>query len=71
MTGHLEFECMRGTVVFGFGDNSMLAPLTGHDFETVKSDVHWDLLVMRPTMKLDDKVVVENGIIPDPLPSFQ
>jgi hypothetical protein len=71
MTQHLEFECIRGTGVFGFGDNSMLAPLTGHDFETVRSDVHWDLLIMRPTMKLDDKVVVENGIIPDPLPSLR
>ena len=68
MTQHLEWECIRGTAVFGFGDNSMLGPLTGHDFETVKSDVHWDLLIMRPTMKLDDKVVVENGIIPHPLP---
>jgi hypothetical protein len=68
MTQHLEFERIRGTIDFGFGDNSMLAPLMGHDFETVKSDVHWDLLIMRPTMKLDDKVVVENGIMPDPLP---
>jgi leucyl aminopeptidase (aminopeptidase T) len=71
MTRHLEFEGMRGTMVFGFGDNSMLAPLTGHDFETVKSDVHWDLLIMRPTMTLDGKVVVKNGIIPDPLPSLR
>ena len=68
MTQHLEFERIRGAIDFGFGDNSMLAPLLGHDFETVKSDVHWDLLIMRPTMKLDDKVVVENGFIPDPLP---
>ena len=68
MTQHLEFERIRGTIDFGFGDNSMLAPLMGHDFETVKSDVHWDLLIMRPTMKLDDKIVVENGIMPDPLP---
>jgi leucyl aminopeptidase (aminopeptidase T) len=70
MTQHLEFERIRGTIDFGFGDNSMLAPLEGRDFETVKSDVHWDLLIMRPTMKLDDKVVVENGIIPEPLPSL-
>jgi hypothetical protein len=71
MTRHLEFEGMRGTIVFGFGDNSMLAPLTGHDFETVKSDVHWDLLIMRPTMALDGQVVVENGFISDPLPSLR
>ena len=65
LTQHLEFERIRGTIDFGFGDNSMLAPLVGEDFETVKSDVHWDLLIMRPTMKLDGKVVVENGIMPN------
>jgi len=63
MTQHLEFERIRGTIDFGFGDNSMLAPMMGQHFETVKSDIHWDLLIMRPTMKLDDQVVVENGIM--------
>ena len=68
MTQHPEFESIRGAIVFGFGDNSMLAPLTGHDFDFVKSDVHWDVLIMRGTMKLDDKIIVENGFIADPLP---
>ena len=63
LTQHLEFERIRGTIVFGFGDNSLLAPLMGRDFETVKSDVHWDSLIMRPTLKLDNQVVVEKGII--------
>lgn len=63
LTQHLEFERIRGTIVFGFGDNSLLAPLMGRDFETVKSDVHWDSLIMRPTLELDDQVVVEKGII--------
>ena len=70
MTQHLEFERIRGTIDFGFGDNSMLAPLSGEDFPTVKSDVHWDLLIMRPTLKLDEKIVVENGIMPDQPPSI-
>jgi len=70
MTQHLEFERIRGTIDFGFGDNSMLAPLSGEQFETVKSDVHWDLLIMRPTLTLDGKVVVENGIMPKTPPSF-
>jgi leucyl aminopeptidase (aminopeptidase T) len=71
VTQHLEFEAIRGATVFGFGDNSMLAPLMGHEFDIVKSDVHWDVLIMRPTMKLDDKVVAENGIISDPLPALE
>lgn len=68
MTQHLEFERIRGTIDFGFGDNSMLAPLSGWDFPTVKSDVHWDILIMRPTVNLDGKIIVQNGIIPDQLP---
>ena len=68
MTQHLEFERIRGTIVFGFGDNSLLAPLSNADFATVKSDVHWDVLVMRPTLTLDGRVVVEKGFIPDQLP---
>lgn len=68
MTQHLEFERIRGTIDFGFGDNSMLTPLMGQDFPVVTSDVHWDLLIMRPTMKLDDKIVVENGIMPNEPP---
>jgi leucyl aminopeptidase (aminopeptidase T) len=68
MTQHLEFERIRGTIDFGFGDNSMLAPLTGEKFPMVTSGVHWDLLIMRPTLKLDGKLIVENGIIPDRLP---
>lgn len=68
MTQHLEFERIRGTIDFGFGDNSMLAPLSKANFKTIKSDVHWDLLLMRPTVLLDGKLIVENGIIPDQLP---
>jgi leucyl aminopeptidase (aminopeptidase T) len=68
LTQHLEFERIRGTIDFGFGDNSLLAPLMGGDFPTVKSDVHWDVLIMRPTMSLDGAVVVENGVMPEKPP---
>ena len=70
LTQHLEFECIRGTITFGFGDSSGVARLTGYDFEPVYSDIHWDVSIMRPTMKLDDKLVVENGVIPDEPPSL-
>jgi len=70
LTQHLEFERIRGTIDFGFGDNSLLAPLMGGDFATVKSDVHWDTLIMRPTMKLGDATVVENGIMPGEPPTL-
>ncbi len=64
MTQHLEFERIRGTIDFGFGDSSMLTPLMGQDFDAVESDVHWDLLIMRPTITLDGKkAVVQDGIV--------
>jgi leucyl aminopeptidase (aminopeptidase T) len=62
LTQHLEFERIRGTIVFGFGDSSM-SMMLGPGFEPVHSHVHWDLLIMRPTMTLDGQAIVENGIM--------
>ena len=50
-------------MVFGVGDNSLLAPLVGGQFETSKASVHWDVQVMRPTLQIDDQVLVSDGIV--------
>jgi len=63
LTQHLEFERIRGTIDFGFGDSSSLARLLDYNFEPIESDVHWDVLIMRPTMKVDDTEVISNGFI--------
>ncbi len=63
LTEHLEWERMRGAMVFGIGDNSLLAPFVGADFETSKSRVHWDVQVLRPTVTIDGRTLVENGIV--------
>ncbi|MDH3467619.1 MAG: hypothetical protein OES26_17210 [Gammaproteobacteria bacterium] len=65
LTQHAEFEKLRGTVVCGIGDNSLLSRMwpTGPDFITNTSDMHWDILLMRPTLKLDDRVICDNGFI--------
>lgn len=63
LTEHLEWERMRGGMVFGIGDNSLLAPFVGADFETSKSRVHWDVQVLRPTVTIDGRTLVENGIM--------
>jgi hypothetical protein len=63
LTEHLEWERVRGGMVFGVGDNSLLAPFVGAEFETSKSGVHWDVQVMRPTLRVDDKVLVDGGIV--------
>jgi hypothetical protein len=63
LTEHLEWERTRGAMVFGIGDNSLLAPFVGADFETSKSGVHWDVQVLRPTVSIDDNVIIDNGIV--------
>jgi hypothetical protein len=63
LTEHLEWERVRGGMVFGVGDNSLLAPFVGAQFDTSKSGVHWDVQVMRPTVRVDNKVLVETGIV--------
>jgi leucyl aminopeptidase (aminopeptidase T) len=63
LTEHLEWERMRGGMVFGIGDNSLLAPFVGANFETSKSGVHWDVQVLRPTVTVDGRALVENGIV--------
>jgi len=63
LTEHLEWERVRGGMVFGIGDNSLLAPFVGADFETSKSSVHWDVQVLRPTVVVDDTTLIANGIV--------
>ncbi len=62
LTQHQEFEKVRGTVCCGMGDSSLLTRLwPGAGLEANTSHVHWDILVMRPTLTLDSLVICENG----------
>ncbi len=63
LTEHLEWERVRGGMVFGIGDNSLLAPFVGADFETSTSRVHWDVQVLRPTLTVDGTTLVDIGIV--------
>ncbi len=63
LTEHLEWERVRGAITFGIGDNSLLAPFVGADFETSKSSVHWDVQALRPTVTVDDRAIIETGIV--------
>jgi hypothetical protein len=63
LTEHLEWERVRGGIVFGIGDNSLLAPFVGADFETSKSRVHWDVQVLRPTVTVDGVTLIDTGIV--------
>jgi leucyl aminopeptidase (aminopeptidase T) len=64
LTQHQEFERLRGTITFGWGDNSALFSLMHSDEPTVTSPVHWDCMILRPTLQLDDRVVIERGVMP-------
>lgn len=63
LTEHLEWERVRGAMVFGIGDNSLLAPFVGADFATSQSSVHWDVQVLRPTVVIDDTTIIDKGIV--------
>ena len=63
LTEHLEWERVRGGIVFGIGDNSLLAPFVGAAFETSKSGVHWDVQVLRPTVRVDETTIIETGLV--------
>jgi hypothetical protein len=65
MTQHQEFEAIRGTIVFGWGDSSTQARLFGAGFEGVESPVHWDCSSRRPTVEIDGRRVVEHGWVQD------
>jgi leucyl aminopeptidase (aminopeptidase T) len=62
---HQEFEKLRGTVTMGMGDSSLLARMWPSPVETVVSDVHWDFVVMRPTITLDGQRICDRGIMAD------
>jgi leucyl aminopeptidase (aminopeptidase T) len=67
LTEHQEFEKLRGSVVMGIGDSLLLNKMhpSGKDLEPVISTVHWDFIVMSPTVALDGKVICENGTVPE------
>ncbi len=71
LTQHPEFEKLRGTVTCGIGDSSLLARMwPSPDLEVNVSHMHWDIVVMRPTVKLDDTVICENGFIAKDIPGM-
>ena len=39
----------------------------GSDLEPVVSHIHWDILLMRPTVILGDRTICEKGVIPTDL----
>jgi len=63
LTEHLEFERVRGAMVFGFGDNSILAPYYGSSFAVSESKVHWDAQILRTTLEIDGQVICKNGVV--------
>jgi len=63
---HPEFERVRGAVTMGMGDSSLMNRMWSRNpIETVTSEVHWDFVVMRPTIRLDGNVICDRGIVPD------
>ena len=51
-----EEKKARGNVHIAFGDNIYYGG-------TVRCPVHLDMVIYRPTVRLDDRVLVENGVV--------
>jgi len=65
ITPHQEWERIRGSMVVCFGDNTHLSGLFDRPkkLETIKAGTHWDALMLRPTLYLDERVVIKDGRI--------
>jgi hypothetical protein len=63
-----EWERVRGSIVFGIGDNSVLRRYAPTSAGTqpgpyIKASFHWDLQILGATLCIGDKIVIENGEI--------
>lgn len=67
LTDHQEFERLRGTITFGWGDSAVVAALAELDptLPWVASPVHWDTMIRFPSLALDGETVVDRGSIGD------
>lgn len=63
LTQHPEWERVLGSITCGMGDLSMLSAMSEVPlpYELSKSGVHWDWTTLRPTLILDDLVLVDRG----------
>ncbi|MFB6145947.1 MAG: aminopeptidase [Candidatus Nanohaloarchaea archaeon] len=55
----LQDEKVLGTVHVAFGDNSSYLP--EGDERRVECDIHWDAVCIEPTVRFDDRVVIDEG----------
>lgn len=64
-----EFERVRGVITFGMGDVSILSGVMGqvNIGDNLSAPAHWDVVMKRPTLRLDGKAVSLNGIIKEDL----
>jgi len=65
LTPTQELERYRGSLSIAFGDNSFLSQLLPRPKmrEVVQSPTHWDVQILKPTLFLDEELVIENGEI--------
>lgn len=65
LTQNQEWERVYGSVTCGMGDMSVASGLfeRGSKVEWAKAQVHWDWTINQPTVLLDDKTILKDGII--------
>jgi leucyl aminopeptidase (aminopeptidase T) len=57
----LQDEKVMGTCHFAFGDNMSYGGKTS-------SEIHWDAIIKRPTIRFDEKVIMEEGEFAEEVP---
>jgi hypothetical protein len=69
MTQGQEFERVYGSVTCGMGDLSFANDRYVRDSKLshTKAKVHCDLTIMQPTVSLDDRVILTEGRLNQPL----
>ena len=63
LSRHIEFERVRGAITWGWGDSSVIAEMSGIEIETVAAPIHWDTMLVDPTVELDGRVLVQDGVM--------
>jgi 2,5-dihydroxypyridine 5,6-dioxygenase len=63
LSHHIEFERVRGAITWGWGDSSVIAGMSGMEIDTVAAPIHWDTMLVDPTVELDGRVLVQDGVI--------
>jgi leucyl aminopeptidase (aminopeptidase T) len=63
LSEHIESGRVLGAITWGWGDSSIMFQMGGTDIDAVTAPLHWDTMLVDPAGKLDDRLIVQDGVI--------